>query len=344
MTNPLELQIQPGMPGVALTPTQARFNALVAEVALWRAALAGWNESMAHYHDAVEPVRRQVHAAGRQWVFALDIASLQPGFSRGERMQLVELLVEAAEGLLVGEQDDAEIACVLERHAAEVRGGGAAGVASPVAALALSALEVDAVPEDALLEDLATQWEQQAAAAAAMREQRAANRRAAGLRQRQKREASEVSQSLRDVYRSLASALHPDREPDADERRRKTVRMQQANQAYEDGNLLALLELQAQAVEVRKAQGTDDRRLRDYIALLEGQLAELQRATHRVEGDFRAAVGAAPGSGLQRRKRERLVSAEVQRLRDDLQHLLRQARLPQEVDATKEWLRALRRA
>lgn len=42
-------------------------------------------------------------------------------------------------------------------------------------------------------------------------------------------EEKQMSQSIREVYRKLASALHPDREPDPVERQRKTELMQRAN-------------------------------------------------------------------------------------------------------------------
>jgi hypothetical protein len=45
---------------------------------------------------------------------------------------------------------------------------------------------------------------------------------AAGSEVKLESERIELSQSIRAVYRKLASALHPDREPDAAERDRKT--------------------------------------------------------------------------------------------------------------------------
>ncbi|WP_341888453.1 hypothetical protein [Variovorax sp. YR752] len=46
---------------------------------------------------------------------------------------------------------------------------------------------------------------------------------------------------MRDIFRKLASALHPDRETDAQQRKVKTALMQKANQAYAANDLLALL-------------------------------------------------------------------------------------------------------
>lgn len=62
-----------------------------------------------------------------------------------------------------------------------------------------------------------------------------------------------AKQSVRDIYRKLVSELHPDREPDLNERARKTALMQKVNQAYEAGDLLALLELQLTIEQIDQA-------------------------------------------------------------------------------------------
>lgn len=323
-TDPHGLRIQPGAAESQLTERQTRFNDLVRDVALWRAALADWKARIVRFDQSVEPVRRELQAAWRQWVLALDVASLQPGLSGGERKQLSELLRETATALLEAGDDDAEIASVLDRHQP-----------SPVRPAPRS--DSDLPPGDAPTPD----WEAMAEAAAALRAQRSASRRAAKTRKREAQAAQEVSQSLRDVYRKLASALHPDREVDARQRQRKTILMQQANQAYAEANLLVLLELQVEAEEVDTAHlaALDDRRLRHYTAVLQDQLERLQAETRRLEAGFRAAAGLPPGSGLQPRKADRLISSETQRLRGDLLLLRRQTRLLQDVEATRSWLR-----
>ena len=328
MTQPHAVRIQPGGAESTLTEPQARFDALVQDVSAWRAAVADWNQRIDTFEHTVRPIRRELHEAWRQWVFALDAASLQPGFSRAERGQLGELLRETAAALLEAEEDDAEVAAVLRRHD---------GAPAPLAADEASASPAGCSDGD---------WEAVAHAAAAQRERRAASRRAANVRRRQAEAAKEVSQSVRDVYRKLASVLHPDREPVAQQRERKTLLMQQANQAYADGNLLALLELQVAAEEVEMANlaGLDGRRLRHYIDVLQDQRDQLQAETRRLEATFRAAAGAGPGWGMQPRKADRLIPAEARRLREDLGLLRRQVRLLADVDATREWLREQRRA
>jgi hypothetical protein len=322
MKDPQALQVQPGSADAALVEQQARFDVLVRDVAHWRERLAEWEERMVRFDQRVEPVRRELHSAWRQWV----LASLQPGLSRAERGQLGELLRDAATALLEVEGADAEIASVLGRHQADpVPQVDSGGDAQP-----------DATPD----------WEATAAAAAAQREQRAASRRAAKARERHAAAAQDASQSVRDVYRKLASALHPDREPDPQQRQRKTALMQQANQANAEGNLLALLELQVQAEQLDMAQlaPTDRRRLEHFVAVLQDQLAQLQAETRALESAFREMAGLPAGSGLQPRKADRVISSEAQRLREELLLLRQQTRLLLDVEATREWLRELRRA
>jgi hypothetical protein len=328
------LQIHPDAADPALAEQQARFNGLVRDVTRWRAALREWQERMVRYQQAVEPVRRELQAAWRQWVLTLDHASLQPGLSRAEREQIGQLLRETSAALLELE-DDAEIAAVASRHAKDT----ASMQARPQDAAA------GAVSGQEPLEDETQHWEQQAAVAAARRAEWAAQRRAASALKRRRKEEQEVSRSLRDVYRRLAGTLHPDREPDERQRARKTALMQRANQAYAEENLLALLELQLEAEQLDAAHlaSVDRRRLQHYVIVLQEQLADLQSETRRLEAEFRAATGLAGGSGLQSRKADRTITSEAQRLRSELLLLRRQAKSLLEVESMRTWLREQRK-
>jgi len=58
-----------------------------------------------------------------------------------------------------------------------------------------------------------------------------------------------ATQSIREIFRKLASALHPDRETDRKGREVKTALMLQVNRAYAGNDLLTLLELQIEQVD-----------------------------------------------------------------------------------------------
>lgn len=323
-TRSLQTQAHPAADGHGLAAPQGRLDALRAEVAQWRDALTAWQERIARYHQAVEPLRRELHAAWRDWVLALDHAALQPGLSRAERRQLDEMIHALAVAVL-GAGEDAEVRTVMDRHT-----GGPAPV------------QADEPNHRAQDEDGFEDWEQQAAAAQARRAAAASRRRATSASRREAQEAQEASQSVREVYRRVASALHPDREPDPAERERKTALMQQANQAYAAKDLLVLLALQLQAeqVDTARAAPAGGHRLQHYIRVLEEQLAELQAETRRLELEFREANGLPPGTGMQPRKADRVISSQAQAMRAELQALRQQNRLNLDVPTLRAVLRA----
>lgn len=107
--------------------------------------------------------------------------------------------------------------------------------------------------------------------------------------------AQQASQSVREVFRKLASLLHPDREPDAAERARKTLLMQQANQAYQADDLLTLLTLQLQTEQIdgQHLAGLPDDRLNHYNQVLREQLRVLQQEVQACTEPYRMALGRA---------------------------------------------------
>ena len=120
MTDFQSLQITADTSGGALTPSQERFNALVRDVAAWRATLAEWQQRMERCDRTLAPIRHQVIVALRQWVLALDAASLHPTLSRAERAELGELIRDAATELLGAGEGDAEIASLLQQHGGDI--------------------------------------------------------------------------------------------------------------------------------------------------------------------------------------------------------------------------------
>ncbi len=104
-------------------------------------------------------------------------------------------------------------------------------------------------------------------------------RQAEAAQQRKEDAAQQASQSVREIFRKLASALHPDREPDAARRLHKTQLMQQANQAYERNDLLTLLSMQLdlEQIDEQHLAGLPDARLVHYNQVLREQLEALQQ-------------------------------------------------------------------
>lgn len=147
-------------------------------------------------------------------------------------------------------------------------------------------------------------------------------------------EAQDAKSAMRTIYRQLASALHPDREPDLAERERKSALMSQANAAYERGDLVTLLRLQLQAQQVDEAHISrlaDDklaalsRLLKEQVAALEGEVFE---AEMRASAQLGIEVSATMDEKMLGRRllaaqedaehTARIMQADLERVRDDV--------------------------
>jgi hypothetical protein len=152
-----------------------------------------------------------------------------------------------------------------------------------------------------------------------------AKRSAAGDASRGKREqaAKEVSQPLRDIFRKLVSALHPDREPDPTQRTRKNQLMQRVNQAYEANDLLTLLGLQLEIEQIDAAHlsSTTAKRLAHYNQILSEQLARLEAELESSIEPYRDLLGRWSGQALTVAEVDRKLTMDVAQLRDAVRQL-----------------------
>ncbi|MFC4274331.1 J domain-containing protein [Achromobacter aloeverae] len=155
---------------------------------------------------------------------------------------------------------------------------------------------------------------------------------------------AQASKSLREVYRKLASALHPDREPDPQERVRKTALMQEANRAYEKRDLLKLLSLRLEVEQVGQgtANGVSEDRLQHYNQILTEQLADLDEEIRHVEEDYRRAYGIRPSAAVTPDSVLRCLRKDIASLHDDIRTLSAELRLLEDIERLKHWLRDLR--
>jgi hypothetical protein len=80
------LQISSDQAGPTLTPPQLRFNTLIRQIEQARQTLAAWQENIAAYRQAharvLKPLQAELLAGHRRWVFALDAALEQRGWTK----------------------------------------------------------------------------------------------------------------------------------------------------------------------------------------------------------------------------------------------------------------------
>ena len=353
------LQIVPGAEAPALSPQQKKFNARIKQIEQARQKLLDWEAGIATYRQAhgeiLRPLRDALLASQRRWAQALDAALDQRDWSKTDRATLKELLLEAVGALLESGVDDEPLKALFEKHAGldfetSQRDGVLALKDMAEAMTGIDLGDDDGLEsEEAFFKRLHEGMSEHADAWEAEREARPAKGRQAAAQARREDEDRRAMQSVREIYRKLASALHPDRETDPAQRDAKTALMQRVNQAYEANDLLALLELQLQIEQIDASHiaNAGDERLKYYNKVLGEQLDELKAELEHVEIGFLMEFGFGPGPKLNPAKLGVLLQRTRLDWEEDLAEQQRELRLLDDVAATKRWLkqqRALRQA
>lgn len=345
------------------SPEEKRFNALIAQIEQARATLASWQEQIPVFHRAYDkrivPLLGQLREARRASIELVDALLDRPGWSRAEAASLRDWLLDRVGEFLEGDGAalaiDPALRAVFAKH-----GGVEPGSAAPRA----TGESIDAgdtgggdEADDAAFvrrveEELAAQAARQAEAReqaqAAAKAARTANARQKGrsaAQQRRDAAAEEAVQSVREVFRKLVSALHPDREPDADRRVQKTLLMQRANAAYAARDLLALLQLQLEIAQVDASflRGASSQRVRQFNQALAAQLAEMKAEIQRVQRQFEADFGLGADGLLNPSRLDRLVDRAYRDVSALLADQEREIRILADRSATRQWLKVIGR-
>jgi archaellum component FlaC len=295
-----------------LSKAQRYFNSLVKQIGTRRSRLECWDVQTPLFQkkfvDEMLPLRRADREARTRLVHRLDDVHREMTLTATERRTVSGLIVEMARDLLEA-HDDASLKPIYNRHAKTDYDADARTDREHMKMLMEAAYgvefgdDVDLSSHEAFMrhatqkfDELRAEKDAQRQARQARRDRRKKTPKQMEAQARKDAQQAEVTQSIRDVYRKLASALHPDREPDAEERVRKTALMQRANQAYAKNNLLQLLELQLELehIDQHAINGIGEERLTHYNKMLFEQLGELDREINRVEEQFRATYGPLP--------------------------------------------------
>ena len=169
-------------------------------------------------------------------------------------------------------------------------------------------------------------------------------KRAAAELAKKDAEAQATATSLREVFRKLASALHPDRAVDDADRERRTVLMQRVNQAYSSEDLLGLfaLQLEIEQIDTEHLAKVSTERLRHYNRILATQRQELQAQIAMQVEHFGLHHGIEPWRRLNPKRLGPVLQEELLGLRGliaQVQHDLRKLQTPVGV---KQWIKQRR--
>jgi hypothetical protein len=310
----------PGSAGAPLTPEQKRFRKLSGQVEAARESLERFKqqarEFMQRQAELTRPLVAELVSCGEVLLRAMEAfhgaQKLSPAQRRTLRRSITEHAAELIE--LMDGPPPAWLVEVHDRHARKTHARQVAEDKLSMQAMLGEALGEDLGDELLSDEELAARLAQVMAKEARRKEEaeaadaagtpgpqphghpgaagratgagaaRGPRSRATAQAQRQAAEALQFTQSVREVYRRLASALHPDRVPEGPEREAMTTLMQQANQAYEAKDLLKLLDLQARLDShaagnaEQRVMGLSAATLRHYNQLLGQELDDLRAA------------------------------------------------------------------
>ena len=360
----LDLIVQPSEQA-PLTPAQQRFNDLLARIEQLSGLiqrLEVWSDK--HRYAHIQALRESVQLAQthrkslllfvHERLQTADLTDRQQRMARGMVLGLIDHLasladpqVQALADVYVSDEDTQEAAEEQAEAAQRLRERIEQALGQPI-----EKPDQYQTPEEMMQAGM-RQWQRQQEAD----EQRKAAKRAARKAQKQAQKKSAAAEkgeltpamlreadaksAIRTVFRQLASALHPDREPDEQERLRKTALMSEVNAAYEKNDLSTLLRLQLQVTQVKPggaARMADAQLmamaslLKEQVAALEDDLDQLQSrlsrelcVTVRAEADE-----ASMSQALQRIQADQRHSADS--LQDDLRRIQNDAEF-------KRWLK-----
>jgi hypothetical protein len=155
-------------------------------------------------------------------------------------------------------------------------------------------------------------------------------------------EKKSADKAVQDIYRTLARALHPDHEQDADERTRKTRLMSEVNVAYEAKDLLRLLALQLELerVDESRVETIAEERLLHFARILDEQAKQIAAELSGVEMPYRMELGLMPSAVVTPERVILRIRGDATALEMQIQRTQRDLATFSDIALLKQWLKA----
>ncbi|MCX7255640.1 MAG: hypothetical protein NTZ64_02635 [Polaromonas sp.] len=349
------LRLNAGKGAAKLSTAQQRFNRLLAKIDKLESQVTEMqtlgDAFRPLYDSTLAPLRQTQTAMMRRMALLLDERLQRKGLTPAQKRDTLEILCNLCEALAI--KGDAEMAALHDQHSPHTlrqkEEEQAAGLRAMMEDALGQSLNVDAQdgslnPMEALFRasqeglNAAMQAEEEREAAAQARKKK----KPSPAQHKAAQEQEDADSVLRQVYRQLASALHPDRERDPAEQQRKTALMSEANAAYAKQDLMALLHLQ---LRIAQADAQDllqqpEERIAAMTRLLKQQAAELESELmarqHHLQQEFELEFYQMPSAATLRRQLEE----QEKYLKDELGFMEEDLAQVQDDAGFKRWLKA----
>lgn len=268
------------------SPEQLQFNQLTQRIIEQKQELAQWhaaiNQYQQKYHADFVPLLSDYDNIRTKLALRLDASYIEKTLSKKDQEKIAHLIIELCTSILE-RQDHPELQLLIEKYSdsSEVP-------TDEVAAITPAEQMIDFNDEAAVLrymEEQEQEWSRQSQEREQLARERKKKSKLGAKQKAIENERIQSSVSIREVYRKLASALHPDREPDEQERHRKTELMKRVNTAYDKKDLLQLFELQLEIEQIKPDQfeQLNAEKLIHYLHVLNQQSDDLQHEINHLQ-------------------------------------------------------------
>ena len=308
----------------------------------------------AERHRWLTPLQQQRRQQMRALALALEAHLQGKALSRLQQETATEALCALAQTL--ADEGEADMVALHDRHSRQtlaqkkqaaadaMRARLEAALGEPLAADG-DELSMDELVRAGMARLRAARDEEQARRQAKAQARKA--RQKAGSRPAEaEAQAADADTQLRTLFRQLASALHPDREPDETERVRKTALMSEANTAYARKDLVTLMQIQlrAELADPTAVSRLADDRLAALTLLLKQQVAGLERERAARQGQLAAEFELPHAQVANPNTLRQALLAQVAGLEAQLAQLEQDLAAAQDAAALKRWLNRQREA
>jgi hypothetical protein len=344
-----------------LSKGQKTFNTLIRSIERQRALLEEWEQLkiafQKRYTEEYLPLVKTLSERQRDMVNALDQAWTRKDLTRPEKRLVSDLIVSLIESIS-DDVDEEGLKTIYNRHSRSDFDTDKAAEFDQMKLMAEVLFDIELDDDVGSPDALAQRVAEKIVAERSEEADKAKDRTEAGDTKRKKSpkqlaaearlqsEPAELSRSIREVYHRLAVALHPDREPDPQERARKTELMQRVNVAYSQKNLLQLLELQLELehIDQRDINNISEGRLKHYNTILKEQLGELNQEIDEIQTSFCYTLDMNPLQPIAPKTVSRQLDADISEMRRSIRELRRDLSLCTDVRVLKQWLKTFKNA
>lgn len=334
---------------------QKLFNQLLAKIEKCAAEL----DQLQHLADAhrlergrkLAPLELQTRQINEKMVLFLEQRLQSPkGLSKKQQSQIGYIASSLAEILAMSGELSPELEAALERLCPEagedgfdpkdLKGREKAELKDMVSEMLGVEMdeETDFSSPEAFMQAAMAKMQAQREASQQAHDDKRKGRKKTTKQKQAEQETMDANTALRTIYRKLASALHPDREPNEAQRARKTQLMGRVNAANDAKDLLTLLRLQLEIEQIDPLaiSAMADDKLRHYNRMLKEQaksvLDELTMLQYRLRDEWQLDFGAINAKSLHGALRR-----QMQQLQTQITWMQRDLQLIQDDKNLKKW-------